>query len=144
MTQRNPFPTADVIVENGPGIVLVRRRNEPRGWALPGGFVDAGECVEAAALREMKEETGLDVRLETLLYVYSDPARDPRFHTMTVVFVGQADGEPVGDDDAAEARAFPLDALPSPIVFDHAQIIADYVHFRTTGQRPEPERHRRR
>lgn len=144
MTQRNPFPTADVIVENGPGIVLVRRKNEPRGWALPGGFIDAGEGVEAAAVREIEEETGLDVHLETLLYVYSDPARDPRFYTMTVVFVGQAEGEPVGDDDAAEARAFALDALPSPIVFDHAEIIADYVHFRATGVRPDPERHRRR
>jgi 8-oxo-dGTP diphosphatase len=144
MSQRNPYPTADVIVENGPGIVLVRRKNEPQGWALPGGFIDAGECVEAAAMREIQEETGLEVELETLLYVYSDPARDPRFHTMTVVFVGQAEGEPVGDDDAAEARAFPLDALPSPIVFDHALIIADYAHFRSTGERPAPERYRRR
>jgi 8-oxo-dGTP diphosphatase len=144
MTQRNPYPTADVIIECGPGIVLVRRKNEPHGWALPGGFVDAGECVEAAAVREMKEETGLDVQLETLLYVYSDPARDPRFHTMTIVFVGQAQGEPVADDDAAEARVFPLDGLPSPIVFDHASIIADYVRFRATGQRPDPERYRRR
>ncbi len=144
MTQRNPYPTADVIIENGSGIVLVRRKNEPLGWALPGGFVDAGECVEAAAVREMKEETGLDVQLDTLLYVYSDPARDPRFHTMTIVFVGRADGEPVGDDDAAEARSFPLDALPSPIVFDHAGIIADYIHFRATGERPDPMRYRRR
>jgi len=144
MSQRNPYPTADVIIENGPGIVLVRRKNEPIGWALPGGFVDAGECVEAAAVREMKEETGLDVHLETLLYVYSDPARDPRFHTMTIVFVGQATGEPLGDDDAAEAKAFPLDRLPSPIVFDHAVIIEDYVHFRQTGLRPDPERYRRR
>ena len=144
MTQRNPYPTADVVIENGDGIVLVRRKNEPIGWALPGGFVDTGECVEAAAVREMKEETGLDVRLETLLYVYSDPARDPRFHTMTIVFVGQADGVPLGDDDAAEARSFPTDRLPSPIVFDHAQIIADYIHFRSTGERPRPERYRRR
>ncbi len=144
MSQRNPYPTADVIIENGPGIVLVRRKNEPIGWALPGGFVDAGECVEAAAVREMKEETGLDVQLETLLYVYSDPARDPRFHTMTIVFVGQASGEPVGDDDAAEAVAFPIDQLPSPIVFDHAAIIDDNVRFRQTGQRPDPERYRRR
>jgi 8-oxo-dGTP diphosphatase len=143
MSQRNPFPTADVIVENGDGIVLVRRRNEPHGWALPGGFIDAGECVEAAAVREILEETGLEVQLETMLYVYSDPSRDPRFHTMTVVFVGQASGVPVGDDDAAEARSFPLDALPTPIVFDHALIIQDYIQFRRTGRRPDPERHRR-
>ena len=101
MSQRNPYPTVDVIVENAGGIVLVRRRNEPKGWAIPGGFVDAGECVEAAGVREIKEETGLEVRLEALLYVYSDPARDPRFHTMTIVFVGQAEGVPIGDDDAA-------------------------------------------
>ena len=144
MTQRNPFPTVDVVVENGPGIVLVRRRNEPQGWALPGGFIDAVECVEAAAVREIQEETGLDVRLETLLYVYSDPSRDPRFHTMTVVFVGQATGQPLGDDDAAEAHAFPLDALPAPIVFDHARIIEDYRRFRETGRRPEPSRQIRR
>ncbi len=143
MSQRNPYPTVDVIVENGAGIVLVRRRNEPLGWALPGGFVDVGECVEAAAVREIKEETGLDVDLETLFYVYSDPTRDPRFHTMTIVFVGQADGIPVGDDDAAEAHAFPVDALPEPIVFDHQRIIADYRRWRTTGQRPDPSSSRR-
>ncbi len=138
MSQRNPFPTADVIVELQGGIVLVRRRNEPIGWALPGGFVDVGEPVEQAAVREILEETGLTVQLETLFYVYSDPARDPRFHTMTVVFIGQAGGRPVGGDDAAEARVFPLDALPSPIVFDHASIIEDYRCFRETGRRPDP------
>lgn len=138
MSQRNPYPTVDVIVENADGIVLVRRRNEPRGWAIPGGFVDVGEPVELAAVREIREETGLDVQLETLLYVYSDPARDPRFHTMTIVFVGQAEGIPVGDDDAAEAATFRLDALPSPIVFDHARIIEDYRRWRATGQRPDP------
>ncbi|MFH1463299.1 MAG: NUDIX hydrolase [Pseudomonadota bacterium] len=138
MSQRNPFPTVDVVVECSGGIVLVRRKNEPVGWALPGGFVDAGERVEAAAVREIQEETGLTVALETLLYVYSDPSRDPRFHTMTVVFVGQATGTPSGADDAAEARVFALDALPSPIVFDHTQIIADYRRYRSSGERPSP------
>jgi 8-oxo-dGTP diphosphatase len=144
MSQRNPFPTVDVVVENGPGIVLVRRRNEPLGWALPGGFVDVGEPVERAAVREILEETGLDVQLETLLYVYSDPARDPRFHTMTIVFVGRAEGTPRGGDDAAEARAFPVDALPSPIVFDHQVIIDDYLRFRRQGLRPDPADQARR
>jgi 8-oxo-dGTP diphosphatase len=138
MSQRNPFPTVDVVVECQGGIVLVRRRNEPVGWALPGGFVDAGERVEAAAVREIAEETGLAVTLETLLYVYSNPARDPRFHTLTVAFIGQAAGQPAGADDAAEAHVFALDALPTPIVFDHAQIIEDYLRYRASGERPSP------
>jgi len=138
MTQRNPYPTVDVIVEREGGIVLVRRRNEPLGWALPGGFVEVGERVETAAVREIAEETGLSVRLDTLLYVYSDPARDPRCHTLTVVFLGRADGPLQAGDDAADARVFPLDALPSPIVFDHATIIEDYRRYRSSGARPDP------
>lgn len=133
---RGPSPTADVVIERDGAIVLVRRRNPPLGWALPGGFVDYGEKVPDAAVREAKEETGLDVRLTALLHVYSDPARDPRRHTMTVVYIATADGEPVGGDDAAEAHYFPLDALPSPIVFDHAAIIDDYRQFRRGGARP--------
>ncbi|MGE5247688.1 MAG: NUDIX domain-containing protein [Verrucomicrobiota bacterium] len=136
MPQRNPFPTADVIVEVGNRIVLVRRRNPPQGWAIPGGFVEAGETVEAAAVREALEETGLAVTLTLLLGVYSDPSRDPRFHTLSVVYVGQADGEPAGGDDAAEARLFTEDALPAPIAFDHAAILADYFRYKRTGRRP--------
>jgi 8-oxo-dGTP diphosphatase len=145
MPYRNPYPTVDVIVEiaappggPGPGIVLVQRRNPPLGWAIPGGFVDEGERVEDAAVREVREETGLRVHLSDLLYVYSDPARDPRHHTLSVVFIGQAVGNPTGGDDAEDARVFPLDDLPSPIVFDHARIVADYRHFRETGERPRP------
>ncbi|MCB9742991.1 MAG: NUDIX hydrolase [Alphaproteobacteria bacterium] len=138
MVYRNPTPTVDVVVELDGGVVLIRRRNPPEGWALPGGFVDEGETVEAAAAREVMEETGLVVRLTELLYVYSDPARDPRKHTMSVVFTGVASGAPVGQDDAAEARVFPIDALPSPLAFDHGQILADYKRFRETGQRPRP------
>lgn len=136
--QRNPYPTVDLLIARGDSILLVRRAHEPLGWALPGGFVDVGETVAAAAVREAKEETGLDVRIEALLHVYSDPRRDPRRHTMTVAFVAHADGTPEGGDDAAEARFFPLDALPSPIVFDHSRIISDFLNFRRTGQRPDP------
>lgn len=136
--QRNPLPTVDLLILRGDEIVLVRRKFEPVGWALPGGFVDVGEKVAAAAVREAKEETGLDVHLDALLHVYSDPRRDPRRHTMTVVFVAHAEGEPVGGDDAGEARYFPLSALPSPVVFDHAAIVDDFVRFRATGVRPDP------
>ena len=136
MAHRNPLPTADVIIEVGDRIVLVRRRNPPEGWAIPGGFVDVGETVEAAAVREAREETGLAVTLTLLLGVYSDPSRDPRFHTVSTVYVGRADGEPSGADDAAEARLFAEGDLPSPIAFDHAAILADYFRYRRTGRRP--------
>ncbi len=134
----NPVPTVDLIIRIGDGIVLIRRKNPPLGWALPGGFMDVGETTEQAARREAHEETGLEVTLEHLLHVYSDPARDPRRHTITVAFVASAEGVPVGMDDAAEARIFALDALPSPLVFDHSRILADYRHFLRTGERPRP------
>lgn len=135
-----PAATADVIIERDGRIVLVRRKWPPPGWALPGGFVDAGERVGEAAVREAKEETGMSVRLSALLHVYSDPARDPRRATLSAVFVAECDGEPEGGDDAAEARWFHLDALPSPLAFDHAQIIEDFLKFRATGERPPPMR----
>jgi len=137
-TYLNPIPTVDVIIRIGDGIVLIRRKNPPHGWALPGGFMDVGETCETAAAREAKEETGLTVQLESLLNVYSDPRRDPRKHTMTVVYVATATGVPVGMDDAAEARIFLLNELPSPIVFDHRLIISDYERFISTGIRPAP------
>jgi 8-oxo-dGTP diphosphatase len=128
-----PRLTVDVVIERAPGggrgrgaIVLVRRSNPPPGWALPGGFVDEGERVEDAARREALEETGLEVTLRGLLGVYSDPARDPRFHTTSVVYVGTGEGEPRGGDDAREARVFALDGLPAEIAFDHRAIIEDY------------------
>ena len=125
----NPVPTVDVIIRAGGGIVLVRRKHPPLGWALPGGFVDVGETLEAAAVREALEETGLVVRLKRQFHAYSDPARDPRQHTISTVFLADADGSPRGGDDAAEARVFPAEALPA-LVFDHAQIIADYLDGR--------------
>jgi len=116
-------------------VVLVRRRFEPLGWALPGGFVEVGETLEAACVREAREETGLDIELIEQFFTYSDPRRDQRRHTLSTVYLARARGVPVGADDAAEARAFGLDELPSPIAFDHAQILADYRRYRETGER---------
>jgi 8-oxo-dGTP diphosphatase len=138
---KTPLATVDVIIEAGGGIVLVRRRNPPAGWALPGGFVDPGETVAQAARREAREETGLDVELGELLGVYSDPKRDPRgIFTISTAFIGSANGQPVGGDDAAEARVFSLDGLPPDIVFDHSTIIADYRRLRAGLGRPPVDR----
>lgn len=128
MVGLQPKLAVDVIVEMGADrrVVLVRRRNRPLGWALPGGFIDLGETVEEAAVREVREETGLEVELTRQFHVYSDPARDPRGHTISVVFVGRAEGVPQGADDAAEARAFWRQELPQDLVFDHQQILEDY------------------
>jgi len=127
---RVPSPTVDaVIYDAAKGIVLVRRKNPPLGWALPGGFVDYGERVEHAAVREAKEETGLDVELVALVGVYSDPARDARMHTISTVFAARARNleSLAGGDDALVARFFPLNSLPADIVFDHREIISDFV-----------------
>lgn len=126
---RNPAPTVDLIIyDPARGVVLVERKNPPPGWALPGGFVDYGETCETAARREAKEETGLDVVLTGLVGVYSDPARDPRGHTMSVVYAAQAlDPEALAaGDDAAKALFFPLEALP-PLAFDHGRILGDFM-----------------
>lgn len=133
---RNPLPTADVLIEVGDRVVLVRRKYPPPGWAIPGGFVEVGETVESTAVREALEETGLRVTLTALLGVYSDPARDPRHHTISTVYVGRAEGAPEGGDDAAEARLFGEGDLPSPLAFDHAKILADYFRYKKTGRRP--------
>jgi ADP-ribose pyrophosphatase YjhB (NUDIX family) len=138
MTGQHPRPTVDVVIEIGGGIVLVRRRHPPHGWAIPGGFVDLGERVEDAARREMHEETSLDVELVALLGVYSDPDRDARGHTISTVFVGRARGTPAAADDAAEIGVFAEGDLPTPLAFDHARILADYFHYRRTGERPRP------
>jgi len=114
-----------VLIKNGK-ILLIRRRNEPfRGkWALPGGFVEYGERVEEAVLREVEEETGVRARIKKLLGVYSDPDRDPRGHTISIVFLLEGEGEAVAGDDASDAKFFNLDNLP-PLAFDHEKIIND-------------------
>lgn len=125
----NPAPTTDVVIYDPErGVVVIERANEPHGFALPGGFVDDGEQVEHAAVREMREETGLDVELLGVLGVYSRPDRDPRRHTMSVVFVGRPRDAAAlkAGDDAARAAFYPLDRLPQPICFDHARILADF------------------
>ena len=140
---KNPTPTVDMLIElaGKPGtLVFIERKNEPAGFALPGGFVDEGEFVADAAIREAKEETGLDVEVIELFHVYSDPSRDPRKHTVSTVFIGRAKGVPVGSDDAAAALVCAPDALPAPLVFDHARIVADYVAYKQRGVRPPPRR----
>lgn len=148
MAHRNPTPTVDVIIEisdialggqserSQPSIVLIERRNPPLGWALPGGFVDYGESVETAARREAKEETGLDVNLVEQFHVYSDPSRDPRQHTLSVVFLATAEGTPQAGDDAQHLEVFELGELPTNLCFDHDRILRDYQNYRATGRRP--------
>lgn len=137
---KTPFVTVDIIISYQGGIVLIERKNEPHGWALPGGFVDIGESIEHAAVREAKEETSLDVLLTEQFYAYSDPERDPRFHTVSMVFIGTGEGELKGADDARTARVFTEQNLPDTIAFDHRRIIADYFRYVTTGKRPEIKR----
>jgi len=129
----NPVPTADIIIEIKDKIVLIDRKNEPHGWAIPGGFIDYGETTEKAALREAKEETGLDCQIIALLGVYSDPARDPRSHTISTVYVAQASDNsvPKGADDALTARLFHPDEFPDQLAFDHAAILKDYIEWKT-------------
>lgn len=133
-----PLVTVDAIIElaDRPGrpIVLIERRNPPLGYALPGGFVDPGERLERAAVREAEEETGLQVTLLQLLGCYSDPDRDPRGHTVSAVYVAEARGEPVAQDDARALGVFDPGQLPEPLVFDHRLILADYLAYRESGR----------
>jgi 8-oxo-dGTP diphosphatase len=140
---KTPALTVDIIIElrDRPDVpvVLIRRKNPPHGWALPGGFVDVGEAAEHAAVREAEEETALRVTLKMLLGCYSDPTRDPRGHTASVVYVAEAEGEPRAQDDAAGVAIFSPEALPAPLVFDHARILRDYLAWRQRGVVPSPE-----
>lgn len=138
----SPLLAVDIVIEliDRPGrpIVLIERKHEPLGWALPGGFVDVGEQVEQAAIREAAEETNLRIGLEVLLGVYSNPERDPRGHAVSVVYVASAQGEPQASDDAAAIQVFEPSEVPAQLAFDHAQILRDYVKYRETGKRPPP------
>ncbi len=133
-----PLIAADIIIEYKNGIVLIERKNEPYGWALPGGFVDVDESLEAAAVREAREETSLEVALRALLYIYGKPGRDPRGHAVSVVYIATGSGTLSASDDAKDAGVFAPDQLPDPIAFDHREIIADYCAFLRTGNRPAP------
>lgn len=134
-TYKNPIPTADIIIEitrddGKRGIILIERKYPPYGWAIPGGFVDYGETLEQAAVREAKEETSLDVQLEHQLHTYSDPNRDPRKHTISTVFIASARGTPVARDDAKKIGIFTEDEITFPLTFDHRRILDDYFQFR--------------
>jgi ADP-ribose pyrophosphatase YjhB (NUDIX family) len=124
---RNPIPTVDIIIEiESKGIVLIKRKNPPHGWALPGGFVDYGESLEEAAVREAKEETDLDVKLTEQFHTYSDPERDPRHHSISTVYIAKTKGIPQAKDDAIEIGFFNEFSLPDEIAFDHRSILKDY------------------
>jgi ADP-ribose pyrophosphatase YjhB (NUDIX family) len=127
---KNPIPTVDIIIEIKEGIVLIKRKNPPFGWAIPGGFVDYGESLEDAAIREAKEETSLEIKLIRQFHTYSDPNRDKRFHTISTVYIAIAEGEPKASDDAKEIGIFTKENLPSPIAFDHSKILKDYFKNR--------------
>lgn len=129
--RQGPALAVDVIIElEGQGVVLIRRRNPPYGWALPGGFVEYGESLEDAARREAREETALEVALLRQLHTYSDPARDPRGHTVSTVFVARASGRPEARDDAKTVGVFSRETLPAEIAFDHRAILEDYFSGR--------------
>ena len=133
-----PLLAADALIEliDAPGrpIVLIERKNPPYGWAIPGGFVDIGETVEATAVREALEEVSLQVTLRKLLGIYSGPQRDPRGHTVTAIYIAEARGQPVAADDAKRVGVFGLDQLPSPLAFDHAMVLEDYRRYRESGE----------
>jgi len=133
---KTPLLTVDIIIRYREGIVLIERKNPPYGWALPGGFVNVGESLENAAIREAKEETTLDIKLIEQFHAYSDPRRDPRFHAATVVFIADGNGSLRGDDDAKRAGVFSEKSLPPGIVFDHKEIITDYFNYIKRGRRP--------
>ena len=124
---QNPVPTVDIIIEiESKGIILIKRKNPPYGWAIPGGFVDYGESLEEAAVREAKEETNLDVKLIKQFHTYSDPKRDPRHHSISTVYIAKGKGIPQAKDDALEIETFDESNLPDEIAFDHRSILGDY------------------
>ena len=135
MKPTTPLLTVDIIIETAGGIVLIERKNPPPGWALPGGFVDVGESLAHAAVREAREETSLEVTLDEQFFAYSDPKRDPRGPTVSVVFLGHASGTPRAEDDAKNIGVYSLDKLPA-LAFDHDRILEDYRRYKKDGSRP--------
>ncbi len=138
-TYVNPIPTVDAVIEmtderGNSGVVLIFRRNEPRKWALPGGFIEYAESAENAVVREAKEETGLDITDVLQFRTYSDPERDPRHHTITTVYLAKASGKPEAADDAEKIAIFPKENIPDDIAFNHGEILRDYFVFRETGK----------
>jgi len=124
---RNPIPSVDIIIEIGSkGVILIKRKNSPFGWAIPGGFVDYGESLEKAAMREAKEETNLEVKVIRQFHTYSDPKRDPRHHSISTVYIAKGKGKPKAKDDALEIGIFNELNLPDEIAFDHRSILSDY------------------
>jgi len=123
---KKPVITVDAIIETDNGIILIKRKNPPPGWAIPGGFVDYGETLEDAVRREAREETGLDIQLIRQFHTYSAPKRDPRHHTISTIFIARASGKPEAGDDAKEAVIFTKNSLPQDLAFDHRQILEDY------------------
>ena len=127
---RSPLVTVDIIIEIKGKIVMIKRANPPYGWALPGGFVDYGEPLEASAVREAREETSLGIQLGEQFHTYSNPDRDPRHHTITTVYIAKGNGIPKPADDAKNVGVFTQKELPAPIVFDHGKIISDYFRYK--------------
>ena len=140
MEHRNPAPTVDIIIEliDRPErpIILIERKNEPMGWAIPGGFVDYGESIETAAVREAEEEVSLKVKLIEQFYVYSAPDRDPRQHTLSIVFIATAKDKPVAADDAKNLGIFNQYDLPQNLCFDHDRVLQDYWNYRNYSLKP--------
>lgn len=142
---RSPLTTVDIIIEcrtgkEAKGLALIMRDREPRMWALPGGFCEYGERLEDAAVREAKEETGLNVELIKQMYTYSDPDRDPRHHSITTVFIAKGMGVPTAGDDARQVRLFSEADIPDTLAFDHKRILDDYFMYKKTGTKPGPDR----
>lgn len=133
-----PKLTVDIIIElvDQPDkpILLIERKNPPFGWALPGGFVDVGETLEQAAVREAAEEVSLSVKLKTLLGCYSNPERDSRMHTVSAVYLAEATGIPKAADDAMNVKSFTASALPEILAFDHGLILEDYLAYLKDGK----------
>ncbi len=139
MERKGPLLTVDIIIEYKNGVVLIKRKYPPLGWAIPGGFVEYGESLEEAAIREAREETGLDVELTMQFFTYSNPHRDPRRHTVTTVYIAKGQGVLKPADDAAEAIVCSENSLPTPLAFDHGKILKDYFKFKNTGRIPRLE-----